>query len=77
MEIINYMTARHPKYQVQVDGLGSAHDSGYLFVEKPPFRFTHCHLLLFTIACAWFIIMSKKLSKLIERHKENEYEVYR
>jgi hypothetical protein len=25
MEIINYMTARHPKFQVQADGWGSAH----------------------------------------------------
>ena len=30
MEIINYKTDRHPKFQVQADGWGSSHDKWLL-----------------------------------------------
>jgi hypothetical protein len=29
--LINYMSARHPMFQVQVDGWESAHDKWFLF----------------------------------------------
>ena len=31
LEIINYMSTRHPKFQVQVDGWGSVHGKWILF----------------------------------------------
>jgi hypothetical protein len=36
LEVINYMTARHPKFQVQVDGWGSAHEKQLLPIWKLP-----------------------------------------